>query len=99
MSKDEIIENIRPHRLHKASVFPLSSAFRGNCKGIYFLFDGDELVYIGSSRVNIFQRLKSHVKDKKWDYFIFYQTRPETDVLGLEYDLIRKLNPKLNIAR
>lgn len=42
--------------------------------GIYFLFDGDEVVYIGKS-TNIHNRLNSHEHDrqKKWDSFTFLE--------------------------
>jgi excinuclease UvrABC nuclease subunit len=63
--------------------------------GIYFLFNGDELVYVGLS-VNIIARV--HVHDKvDWDSYSFV----EVDIWGedlevLETAYIKKFKPRYN---
>jgi len=65
-------------------------------EGVYFLFDKDELVYIGTSN-NIFSRIGQHITDKKkkFDSFEYYETK---DRIRLEGFLIRLLKPKYNIT-
>lgn len=64
--------------------------------GIYFLFDKDELVYVGESD-NIYRRVGQHIykKDKKFDRFEIYPTRERKKLEGF---LIRTLTPKYNVA-
>lgn len=64
--------------------------------GVYFLFNNDELIYIGKS-INIFQRLQSHLKDKYFDSYSFFKCDSEDNATKLEKELIIKLKPKLNI--
>ena len=65
-------------------------------EGIYFLFDKDELVYIGESD-NIFRRIGEHVRDgtKEFDRFEVY---PTWDRKSLEGFLISTLKPKYNVS-
>ena len=62
--------------------------------GVYFLYDGEKLVYIGQS-TNILYRIGQHIKDgqKKFDNFRFYET---DDYIRLEAFLIGALKPKYN---
>lgn len=62
--------------------------------GVYFLYDGDELVYIGSSN-NIFYRIGTHIakKEKCFDRCEWYET---DDYLRLENFLIAQFRPKYN---
>jgi predicted GIY-YIG superfamily endonuclease len=64
--------------------------------GVYLLFNNDDLIYIGKS-INIFQRLKSHIKDKYFDSYSFFKCDSEDNATKLEKELIIKLKPKLNI--
>lgn len=62
-------------------------------RGIYFLFDGPTLVYVGQSN-NIHSRVGQH-KDKKfdsWNYIEFV----EDDLNILEAEFILKYQPKYN---
>ena len=61
---------------------------------VYFLFDGDELVYVGKS-TNLFARIGTHVAEgfKKFDRFEFYET---DDQDRMEEFFIRLLRPKYN---
>lgn len=65
-------------------------------EGVYFLYDGDELVYIGESD-NVFRRIGQHIyqKSKKFNRFEIY---PTSDRKRLESFLIDQLHPKYNIA-
>lgn len=60
-------------------------------EGVYFLFDGDELVYIGTTD-NLYRRIGEHVAQgkKMFDRFEFY---PTTDRMRLEGFLIETLGP------
>ena len=62
--------------------------------GVYFLFDGDELVYVGKSK-NIMARIGTHIADeqKTFDSFEIFET---DDYSRLEEFLIRLLKPKYN---
>ena len=63
-------------------------------RGIYFLFDGPTLVYIGQSE-NIFKRVPIHLETKKfdsWNYIEFV----EEDLNILEAEFILKYKPKYN---
>lgn len=68
-----------------------------NCVcGIYVLFDGDEVVYVGQSR-NVHGRIGNHVVEgvKKFDRFAVVEV--EADLLDyLESKYILALQPKYN---
>jgi hypothetical protein len=51
---------------------------RGKRNGLYVLYKGNKIVYIGKSETNIHLRLVSHTKDRikdKWDSFSWFITR------------------------
>jgi hypothetical protein len=65
--------------------------------GLYFLFDKDEIVYVGKTRSG-WQRISKHFKDKKFDSYYFLEM-PNTTELQLLYDesrYITKYLPKYN---
>jgi hypothetical protein len=65
-------------------------------EGVYFLFDGDELVYIGTTD-NLYRRIGEHIAEGKkvFNRFEFY---PTEDRIRLEGFLIRTLKPKYNVS-
>lgn len=65
-------------------------------EGVYFLYDKDELVYIGQSD-NLYRRIGQHIAEKKkrFDRFELY---PTTDRIRLEGFLITMFKPKYNIS-
>ena len=64
--------------------------------GVYFLFNNDNLIYIGKS-INIFRRLNDHIKDKYFDNYSFIKCNTEQEADKLELEMIIKYKPKLNI--
>jgi hypothetical protein len=68
---------------------------------IYFLFEADEIVYIGSS-VNFVERIGAHASGKYRKAFDSFTAIPVPDgvsPLNLEYAYIAKYRPKLNSMR
>jgi hypothetical protein len=67
-------------------------------RGIYFLYNCGELVYIGKSE-NIFSRVGTHLNDKKFDSYIIKELPDisEDELSITENELIRKYNPQYNI--
>jgi len=64
--------------------------------GVYFLIDGDEIVYVGQS-TNIHSRIAQH-NDKKFDKFTFVEC--EQSALNMvESIFIHTYRPKLNLVR
>lgn len=65
-------------------------------EGVYFLYDKDELVYIGQSD-NLYRRIGQHIAERKkrFDSFELY---PTTDRIRLEGFLIKMFKPKYNIS-
>ncbi|MCA9386382.1 hypothetical protein KC717_07095, partial [Candidatus Dojkabacteria bacterium] len=64
----------------------------GSC--IYFLCEGDEVVYIGQS-VSLMSRLESHRVDKKFNRVYLLQV-PSNHLNRVEAEFIRTLQPRLN---
>ena len=64
--------------------------------GVYFLFDGDEMVYIGQSR-DILLRLRVHEADatKPFDRWAYVDV-PEKDLMDVEARYIRMFQPPYN---
>ncbi len=68
--------------------------------GIYVLYHGGEIYYIGLSKNNLRRRLSRHaLKDKhigQWDSFSFYQIRRPKHVKDVESLLLRIFKPTGN---
>jgi hypothetical protein len=76
-----------------ATRLPIVLSDRFNC--VYFLFDGDELAYVGRSNC-LEYRLKKHAEDKRFDSVAFIEC-PDLFVDCLEIHYIKKFKPRLNI--
>jgi excinuclease UvrABC nuclease subunit len=67
--------------------------------GIYHLFKGDKLVYIGMSK-NICNRLLNHLRDenKDFDYCLWFVTKDKTvnQIFEIEKRMITYWKPKYN---
>lgn len=70
-----------------------SAAPWGNTVGVYFLIDGDEIVYVGQS-INIMVRISTH-NDKKFDRYA-YIACDKSSLDFLESIYIHFLRPRLN---
>ena len=68
--------------------------------GIYVLYKGDEIYYVGLSKRSLRGRLKSHaLRDRhkgKWDKFSFYQIGRTKYIKDIESLLLRVIKPKGN---
>jgi excinuclease UvrABC nuclease subunit len=71
------------------SSIPMSS-------GVYHLYDGDECVYVGSSR-NMHRRVKNQRQKKVFTRVDFYVC-PVNEMAKREQTDIRRIKPKLNKA-
>jgi excinuclease UvrABC nuclease subunit len=72
-----------------------SHKLEGNCSGIYFLFHGNELVYIGRGW-NCLLRVAEHTRketDKLFTSWNYLPVESEAEYKALERDLIRKFSP------
>jgi hypothetical protein len=68
-------------------------------RGIYFLLENDELVYIGQS-TNIMARISHHIADpdKSFNQHTIMPVVPEVSLNDLEAILILKYKPKYNTS-
>ncbi len=67
--------------------------------GIYFLYDNDELVYIGQA-YNITRRILDHVLEATKQFNkVRYNLVPKESLTEVETTLIKALKPKYNVAR
>jgi len=71
-----------------------------NCKGVYFLYRNNELLYVGSSK-NIYIRIKGHYWGKKipfncFKFIIMNDKYTMEDVIDFEYFCINDLLPPYN---
>ena len=66
--------------------------------GIYFLYDGEELVYIGQGW-NCFLRVAEHTRkesDKRFTHWTFMHVESESERRAVERELRRLHAPKYN---
>ena len=65
-------------------------------KGIYFLMNNNEVVYVGMSNYSIHNRLNEHIKTKKFDNVFFIDLKNSNTLDVAEYVYINIFNPKYN---
>lgn len=78
--------------------FPLITELIGDSPGIYALYDGDELYYVGKS-TELHKRVRHHLRDRhlaSWTHFSLYLVRREEHIHEMESLLVRIANPKGN---
>ena len=80
---------LQPEQIVKAAT-PWHTA-----SGVYFLVDGNEVVYVGQS-VNIYSRIPQH-HNKRFDRYLYVPCKPEL-LNALESLYIHCLQPKLNFS-
>lgn len=70
----------------------------GSCSGVYFLYHGDELVYIGQGW-NCLLRVAEHTRkdsDKVFTHWSFFPVENESERKDLERQLRAQHKPKFN---
>ncbi len=95
----EYLENISRKALEKYQ--PLIREYVKGKKGVYGLYKGDRLRYVGLA-TDLRRRLKSHLTDRhaqSWDKFSVYFTRNDEHLRELEALVIRIAGPRENRVR
>lgn len=70
----------------------------GNVSGVYFLYNDDQLIYIGQGW-NCFLRVAEHTRkdsDKIFTHWNFIEIQSEVERKNIERELRKKLTPKFN---
>lgn len=102
--KPRSARDLLSNRLEKVSKdvfkahYPLITQLVGESPGIYALYDGDELYYVGKS-TELRKRVRQHLRDKhlaSWTHFSLYLVRREEHIHEIESLLVRIANPKGN---
>lgn len=78
--------------------YPLITELVGNSPGIYALYDGADLYYVGKS-TELRKRVRHHLRDRhlaSWTHFSLYLVRREEHIHEFESLLVRIANPKGN---
>jgi len=78
--------------------YPLITQLVSDSPGIYALYDGDELYYVGKS-TELRKRVRHHLRDRhlaSWTHFSLYLVRREEHIHEMESLLVRIANPKGN---
>ena len=94
-------------KYHTINLIPISrisealgSKHRGT--GIYALYKGKKLVYVGLSKRSLRGRLKRHTKDRlkgKWNYYKWWQIRKTKYIKDIESLFQQISKPKFNIKK
>lgn len=75
-----------------------SIELQGNCSGVYLLFDGEELVYVGRGW-NCLLRVAEHTRkdsNKSFTSWNYIPVENEQEYRALERTLIHKYKPRFN---
>lgn len=78
--------------------FSLITELVGDSPGVYALYDGADLYYVGKS-TELRKRVRHHLKDRhlaSWTHFSLYLARREDHIHEIESLLVRIANPKGN---
>lgn len=78
--------------------YPIITELVGDSPGIYALYDGSDLYYVGKS-IELRKRVRHHLRDRhfaSWTHFSLYLTRREEHIHEIESLLVRIANPKGN---
>ena len=78
--------------------FGLITELVGNSPGIYALYDGPDLYYVGKS-TDLKKRVKQHLRDRhlaSWTHFSLYLVRRAEHIHEIESLLVRIANPQGN---
>ena len=94
-----VLENV-PASAYEVITKSISETMKGKA-GIYALYDGEELYYVGLAR-SLRGRIKKHTRDKhsrKWDTFSIYIVEKTRYLKDIETVVIRITNPKGNSTK
>jgi len=97
VSRNKMVKKWAEHKPREKFQEALGRKQRG--AGIYVLYKGKKLVYIGKSTSSMRGRLRQHNVDHlrgKWDNFSFYQILKKKYVGDVERLLLQIYLPKLN---
>lgn len=78
--------------------YPLITELVSDSPGIYALYDGEDLYYVGKS-IDLRKRVRQHLRDRhlaSWTHFSLYLVRREEHIHEIESLLVRIANPKGN---
>ena len=96
--KSKLVKKYLEHKNWESYKEALGSKQRG--RGIYILYDKEEVYYIGLSKKSLRSRLRQHAtKDRhkgKWDNFSFYQISRQKYIKDIESLLLKVYRPKGN---
>ena len=90
------LENVSKDIFRK--YYDLITELVGDSPGIYALYDGSDLYYVGKS-TELRKRVRHHLKDRhlaSWTHFSLYLARREEHIHEIESLLVRIANPKGN---
>ena len=86
------LKHLKPHLVS----LPCRSAEYANKSGVYFLILENEIVYVGQS-IRVAYRVGNHMGAKEFDW-VYYLRCPKSDLDFVEGEMIRILEPKLNVG-
>ena len=96
--KSKLIKKYLEHRPASDYVSVLRKRDRG--RGIYVLFNGKKVYYVGLSKTSLYRQIRNHAtKDRhknKWRRFSFYQIGRTRFIKDIESLLIRVCKPPGN---
>lgn len=104
IKKPKIVRPLVVNRLENVSkdvfkkYYPLITELVGDSPGIYALYDGVDLYYVGKS-TELRKRVRHHLIDRhlaSWTHFSLYLVRREEHIHEFESLLVRIANPKGN---
>lgn len=89
----QVSRNLGVPLLGRGELSNLAAPFSTGC-GVYFLFKGNRIVYVGQSR-NVMQRVGVHADEKDFDRMAWVET-PREHLNLVESLYIHTLRPRLN---
>lgn len=96
--KNKLVKKFLEHRKWKDYKYALGTNNRG--RGIYVLYNGNKIYYVGLSKRSLRGRLRRHAtRDKhkgKWNTFSFYQIGRTRYIKDIESLFLRIFNPPGN---
>ncbi len=99
--RNRLVKKFLEHRKCEDLIYALGKKKRG--RGIYVLYNGNKIYYIGLSKRSLRGRLRQHmVRDKhrgKWDNFSFYQIGRTRYIKDIESLFLRVCFPPGNRIR